>query len=373
MKNYSIEELNRLNIYELRFIAREKYVKSPTTKKREELIDAIISAQNDNSADLKNSFIGRKSKPFELIKTLDKNISFQDYQFENNDYGTIVFKSSYTAYNSPPDVCLKMSGFFAQSQMGYCLLGFENPLYVEMIATIPKLLAKKYGLEIGDFCEVEAKKIYNYELPIVQTISKVNSLEPGVSNRNIFDKFGAIFERMPIMKDGLQVSLDGNLVDFGSKILYSKNNETNLDDLIEKFTDIENTEIVLDLICSTPEVVYKYMENKKIKVFFSLFSDSYIKQKFLHDLTLSYCKNQAANGKNVILILNSIAKLNYLAERQQFEINYQNEPMLIKEFFEISRVLQNGGSFTCIGATQESESEEEILNKITDIIDIKIC
>lgn len=376
MRNYTAEELNQLNIYELRFIAREKSVKSPTIKNREEIIKSIISAQleeNENFG-IQNLFLERKSKPFDLIKPQDKNVSLQDYELANadwdNPYGVLIFKSSTTVYNSPQDVPLKISGYFAQSQMGYCLLGFENPLYVEMIATVPTLLAKKHGLEIGDFCEVEAKKVYNLELPIVQTIEKVNNSDFNINNRKIFDNYKAVFKKKPIVKDGTQLTIDEKPINYASRILYTKTDETDLDALLEEFNGIENTEVVLNLLCSTSEIIYKYMCLKKATLFFSLFTDSYIKQKFLYDLTLAYCKNQATNGKNVILIVNSLSKLNTLAERQQFEINYQDEPMLIKEFFELSRVLRGSGSITTIGAMQEDE--KYILNKIHDKIEIEI-
>ena len=45
MENFSLSQLKNLGIYDLRTIAREIGVKSPTTKRHDELVDSILKIQ----------------------------------------------------------------------------------------------------------------------------------------------------------------------------------------------------------------------------------------------------------------------------------------------------------------------------------------
>ena len=96
-KNASFEEkkeiISGLGIYELRGVARALGVPSPTTKKRDYLIDSIMSLlKNDNVEVVQNVTKGRPFKKLESVDTIlnllgDNNIKEielpKEYSYEN--------------------------------------------------------------------------------------------------------------------------------------------------------------------------------------------------------------------------------------------------------------------------------------------------
>ena len=72
-------EVKRLGIFELRALAREVGVQSPTTKKREELIVNILERINNGQLD--DVVVTKKGRPYKKLAMIDNilnNMTLQD-------------------------------------------------------------------------------------------------------------------------------------------------------------------------------------------------------------------------------------------------------------------------------------------------------
>jgi len=378
MKYYSKEQLDDLNIYELRYLAREKGVKSPTTKKRDELIVSIIALQEGREMPAKKSRQGRPAKAFDLCSSnlLRKGV-FIDNDFFNNHFSSnLVFRSAYAPYNKQQEIEeeIEIAGYLAKYNNEYCLLGFENPMGVEVMAVTDEMNVNKYNILIGDYVFCKCKFIVGSDVPILQEVITINSQPISYMPRGHFKLLKPSFEKKSIMSENKN-NCDKEICEklkslkSGDKVLIKSSSLNNLNFTLTEFTKAlcDDAEIVTIIFGGLPEQVNYYQNNLKSTVFFSLFSDSYEQQKYLYDLAIQYAKNQVVGGRNIILVVSTLSQLENFSNKS-LETDF--EPLQIKELYSLARNTQKNTSITIVGVVENENAF--IIDSLLPYIDMII-
>ena len=166
---YVDKQLNELSIFSLRELARRTGVSSPTSKKKQELIDDIIAINNGvKKPHIPKTKQGRPPKTFgydassifndksSFAPTFSKDAELKqninDYEFQNG-----------SALQGVVEVVANNVGFL-----------WVNKLQDYDCYFIPTHIVEKYKLQSGD--AVEAKLMFNQDGTIVQDISKLNGV-----------------------------------------------------------------------------------------------------------------------------------------------------------------------------------------------------
>jgi len=170
--NFNEEELYKLNIHELRDIARDIGVSSPTTKKKEELIQKTLAiVYGEEPKVIKKAGAGRpvrvKAKPSKLIYSLDNSNRaelqesaenlFTDRYNNNpikmfNNLKVASSKSEYLTNKSSvnADELLFVEGVVVNNGDESLALEVENDDTVEQYSILPDM-AKYLDIEVGDY------------------------------------------------------------------------------------------------------------------------------------------------------------------------------------------------------------------------------
>ncbi len=150
MEKYSKEELNDIGIFELRSIARNVGVKSPTTKRHNDLVNAILRVQNGEDKVFSTNK-GRPPKKMSFVPSLS--------EYEKSEGQTSEFK-----YTNEQDDNLVFCANGGEKGInkeyvpcGGILRGAEDGRYIynhmEAIKyiTVNNNFVKKYNLKVGDY------------------------------------------------------------------------------------------------------------------------------------------------------------------------------------------------------------------------------
>lgn len=191
MDNYTKQELELLGIYELRTIARNVGVKSPTTKRHEELVNNILRIQNgeDKATSTKK---GRPPKKVSLASA--SNIDFDklegvspsfDYEPDKND-GFSLCSSQYTDMYKEFYPCQGILRIVEGKKYVYNHMGITRFVMVE------DEIFNKYNLKFGDYVKGKAYDICN-------KIGKLDSVED--VNFSKVSTYSGVDDKKFVMKD----------------------------------------------------------------------------------------------------------------------------------------------------------------------------
>ncbi len=167
MDNYKKQELDALGIYELRTVARNIGVKSPTTKKHDELVECILKIQNGEE----KASSSNKGRPPKKISLASSNLDLDKIEGEPRNFEY--------APDSNDGFCLSscFSGPFKELYSCQGVLRvvedkkyIYNHMGVVRFVMVDDEMCQKYGLKFGDYV---VGKAYN----ISSRIGKLNSVQ----------------------------------------------------------------------------------------------------------------------------------------------------------------------------------------------------
>ena len=210
-----------LGVYELRGLARVLGVKSPTTRKREELISLILDIVENND-NISVGEIEKKGRPFKALSSV-KNIV--DVLSTKSDEKKIVKYSTYdeiVAFNQEmPSFTLQSSDIFPSSgvfRKGNGFGYFVDSASKKMVFIAPEQV-QKYGIETGDFLECAVFEINNGRKCFVKKINKINGENAEVYEAKVFDDYAQVLPEKQIVC-GKNILLGGRNVIVASSPVY---------------------------------------------------------------------------------------------------------------------------------------------------------
>lgn len=355
--DFSREQLQDKNLFELREIARENRVQSPTKLNKEELISQIVEASSQRVKGLKIRPVSRSSK---LVDAPRRNAQ--------NDVPEKAAESI-NEIMAVDETCEEREGILEIHPDGYGFIRVRNCEHSEKDVYVSAIKIRKAGLRQGDMIKGIVKVAYDNKpaaLLIINTVNGVPAEE--LRKRPRFDDLVPIYpdERLKLENARSKNDFAIREIDLiapigkgqrGMIVSPPKAGKTTLlkkiaNSISENYPDV--TLMVL-LIDERPEEVTDMQRSIKGEVVYSTFDEMPEHHTKAAELLLSRAKRLVENGKDVVILMDSLTRLarayNLTIPPTGRTLSGGIDPGALhspKSFFGSARNIENGGSLTII-------------------------
>lgn len=355
--DFSREQLQDKNLFELREIARENRVQSPTKLNKEELISQIVEASSQRVKGLK---IRPVSRPSKLVDAPRRNAQ--------NDVPDKAAESI-NEIMAVDDTCEEREGILEIHPDGYGFIRVRNCEHSEKDVYVSAIKIRKAGLRQGDMIKGIVKVAYDNKpaaLLIINTVNGVPAEE--LRKRPRFDDLVPIYpdERLKLENARSKNDFAIREIDLiapigkgqrGMIVSPPKAGKTTLlkkiaNSISENYPDV--TLMVL-LIDERPEEVTDMQRSIKGEVIYSTFDEMPEHHTKAAELLLSRAKRLVENGKDVVILMDSLTRLarayNLTIPPTGRTLSGGIDPGALhssKSFVGSARNIENGGSLTII-------------------------
>ncbi len=369
MVKYTLDVLNSKNIFEIRDIAKEVGVISPTKKNKPELIDLILKITN---GDIKPPQPPRRGRPKKndvveeepikkdnLIPPLQSTIARPDIQRHAKVEEPLL-----------KDECQelqKREGYLEISPDGYGFLRVKTGEFNEKDAYVRNATIKQYGLRKGDYVKAMCKQLQENRPIAVVYVTEINNVPiDKVQKRPNFDDLIPIYpdERLRLEVSAREFAT--RCIDLVSPIgkgqrgiIVSppKAGKTTLLKMIASSIALNYPDVELKvlLIDERPEEVTDMQRSIKGEVVYSTFDQLPENHTKTAEMLLERAKRLVEEGKDVVILLDSLTRLarayNLTVPPTGRTLSGGIDPGALhapKRFFGSARNIENGGSLTII-------------------------
>lgn len=355
--DFSREQLQDKNLFELREIARENRVQSPAKLNKEELISQIVEASSQRVKGLK---IRPVSRPSKLVDAPRRNAQ--------NDVPEKAAESI-NEIMAVDETCEEREGILEIHPDGYGFIRVRNCEHSEKDVYVSAIKIRKAGLRQGDMIKGIVKVAYDNKpaaLLIINTVNGVPAEE--LRKRPRFDDLVPIYpdERLKLENARSKNDFAIREIDLiapigkgqrGMIVSPPKAGKTTLlkkiaNSISENYPDV--TLMVL-LIDERPEEVTDMQRSIKGEVVYSTFDEMPEHHTKAAELLLSRAKRLVENGKDVVILMDSLTRLarayNLTIPPTGRTLSGGIDPGALhspKSFFGSARNIENGGSLTII-------------------------
>lgn len=354
------EELEREHLSVLREIGRCVGVKSPASKKKEELVEKIIEIQRGK---IKPYNQGKSGAPIKLKVDISKYMVDDDNieYFPEPVETKVVF--------SDVDCSFEEQGVLELHADGYGFLRTGNYEASKRDIFVSGVNIKKYHLRRGDKVRCKAKIVREGESAALQQVLEINGVSPEQYGRRIeFDNLTPCYpdKRIKLETDGQANDLAIRCVDLfaplgmgqrGLIVAPPKTGKTTLLKNIAKAieTNHKDIELMMLLIDERPEEVTDIKRSISAEVIFSTFDEGAEHHIRAAELAINRAKRLVENGKDVVILMDSITRLtrayNSIVESSGKTLSGGLDPAAMsgpKRFFGAARNVEDGGSLTIL-------------------------
>ena len=236
------EIISSLGVYELRGLARVLGVKSPTTKKREELISLIFQIiENEN--DLSVSNVVKRGRPYKAIASVQgilDDIATNDEPLINQN--KIDSFEELTVFNQElPKIACQSSNIFPSS--GVLRKGTTFGYFIDntcqRLVYISSEQIAKYRLESGDYVDCAVFEINNGVKCFVKKVNKINGINAEEYTSESFSDYDQIFPKAE--------ELDGKIIAIGGRNVLLKKSPLYMNSFVKTVLDKTNKDKVVVL------------------------------------------------------------------------------------------------------------------------------
>ena len=355
--DFSREQLQDKNLFELREIARENRVQSPTKLNKEELISQIVEASSQRVKGLK---IRPVSRPSKLVDAPRRNAQ--------NDVPEKAAESI-NEIMAVDETCEEREGILEIHPDGYGFIRVRNCEHSEKDVYVSAIKIRKAGLRQGDMIKGIVKVAYDNKpaaLLIINTVNGVPAEE--LRKRPRFDDLVPIYpdERLKLENARSKNDFAIREIDLiapigkgqrGMIVSPPKAGKTTLlkkiaNSISENYPDV--TLMVL-LIDERPEEVTDMQRSIKGEVVYSTFDEMPEHHTKAAELLLARAKRLVEMGRDVVILMDSLTRLarayNLTIPPTGRTLSGGIDPGALhspKSFFGSARNIENGGSLTII-------------------------
>lgn len=350
--NYTKEQLYELSIYEVRKIGQLEGVKSPTSLKKDELINEILAI----SSGVKERYVptNKKGRPSKSFKDIDFLRAFEE---EKKEAKKSFFDSSMEvcAQSLDEDAFYKMAAEPAGDFEGFVDIlsgGFgiiKEKLNSENFIYLTNSLIKKANLKKGDFVKVSTLKLGNGKVFANELISK-----PKLADRGEFVEVEAIYPSKTIKFENNAILNSLAPIGCGQRVAIVGDDENLIENVVFNLFNSTSLNKVLVIFGAQPEEKQKFKNNENIVCVDDNLNSAILAANMLH--------RKAEEGQDCILFVLGAHKFNFNNEISDGEI--------AKAF----KNTKQAGSVTLIaGITQECKNAfSQIFNLVLEL-DEKLC
>ena len=343
MNNYDLEYIDNLRIHELRDFARRIGVSSPTTMKKEELIDKIVAIIESGKCDARGStkFVNAEADVdfFSLLTTDNTTILSDLLSADNindvknvadegnttkliNKNSSILVKKSnkyvadipYTSFNATfklsqndaiynNDSSYSLSGYVDIHPDGYGILRQDGFVPSDNDAYMASSLVREHSLKKGQFIRCNAKYIMPGRPRVVYEIEEIDNISVKKSrNRRNFDDLPYDVAGDLYYLDKFNISMKQ-----GERLYIGKMSLKEVVELSYDFVEENATRVKLVNIKARPEDNDK--SNDKLEIIHIPFNKKPIEVVNTVELVIERVKREYEFGKENVIIIYNFAEL----------------------------------------------------------------
>ena len=376
-KFYTEDELNKMTVFQLREVAREIGVSSPTSKKKEEI---IAQYRGIAEGEIQPTRSTRGRRPVNKPRDLDGADNNAESRPQTKDEGSNVRrrKDRDNAQNGsqnniqneePQDELEEKHGVLDIHSDGYGFLRAENCEYGNKDTYVSAKLIKSMGLRAGDKVVGKARRNAENKPPALVSVDEVNGNPPdNLRSRPNFDNL------VPIYPDErLRLELKTGKSDFAIRCIDliapigkgqramivspPKAGKTTLLKKIANSISVNYPDVLLFvlLVDERPEEVTDMQRSINGEVIYSTFDETPEHHCKSAELPIERAKRNVELGKDVVIIMDSLTRLarayNITIPPTGRTLSGGIDPGALhspKRFFGSARNIENGGSLTII-------------------------
>ena len=376
-KFYTEDELNKMTVFQLREVAREIGVSSPTSKKKEEI---IAQYRGIAEGEIQPTRSTRGRRPVNKPRDLDGADNNAESRPQAKDEGSNVRrrKDRDNAQNGsqnsiqneePQDELEEKHGVLDIHSDGYGFLRAENCEYGNKDTYVSAKLIKSMGLRAGDKVVGKARRNAENKPPALVSVDEVNGNPPdNLRSRPNFDNL------VPIYPDErLRLELKTGKSDFAIRCIDliapigkgqramivspPKAGKTTLLKKIANSISVNYPDVLLFvlLVDERPEEVTDMQRSINGEVIYSTFDETPEHHCKSAELLIERAKRNVELGKDVVIIMDSLTRLarayNITIPPTGRTLSGGIDPGALhspKRFFGSARNIENGGSLTII-------------------------
>jgi len=352
--------INELGVFELRGVARQLGIPSPTTKKRDELISLILESIK-NGGTIKDS-AQKRGRPYKKLNVLDNianKINNEVVKIDFSNTKKVVNFEQEASYSIDDDVCEGIIQKYNFTIEMYdirtgVLVKFDNTEHYDQLLTLGDKVKTTVNLINDVYQASKIISINDQDIDIYRP-TFVRKGEPIISDKKVpFATGEAVEGRRNIYKLEMEIFETNYLQNL---MKYCENNDYTLI-ILATNTSFEN-EIMFNKIPLANKFMASYGTKEKT---------SY--HKILD--ALNYAENLVERGKKVVLFVADIIEIVKCLEsymQQEEIIDYSEATKLItQKLLKFARAYENGVSGTLIMCYNEIDCDNKFL--VNDIMKI---
>ena len=354
--DFSREQLQDKSLFELRAIARDNKVQSPTKFNKEDLIAKIIEASASGAKGLKIRPVNRPSKLVENPKRSQSDVPEKAQE-------------SISEIMAVDDSCEEREGILEIHPDDYGFIRVRNCEHSDRDVYVSAIKIRKSGLRQGDYIKGIVKVAYDNKPAALLIINSVNGVPADeMRKRPRFDDLVPIYPDSRLKLENTRSRTDFAIREIdliapigkgqrGMIVSPPKAGKTTLlkkiaNSISENYPEI--TLMVL-LIDERPEEVTDMQRSIKGEVVYSTFDEMPEHHTKAAELLLSRAKRLVEMGKDVVILMDSLTRLarayNLTIPPTGRTLSGGIDPGALhspKSFFGSARNIENGGSLTII-------------------------
>lgn len=379
-------QYDSMTLAKLRELAKEKGIKSITTLKKSELIEAITSATSGSEAKKakvpadpkpvtqrptesvsKNS---PESRPGEPALTAQQSEAFTGQSAAEQSQGAVREERKASDLEQLDSGETKV-GILEVLPDGYGFIRCDNYLPGENDVYVSPAQIRRFNLKTGDIVAGNTRiRSQNEKFSALLFIKAINGYHPAeAQKRKRFEDLTPIFpnERIHLETPGAGVSM--RMVDLispigkgqrGMIVSQPKTGKTTLLKQIAKAVTRNHPDmkLIILLIDERPEEVTdikEYIEGKNVEVIYSTFDELPENHKRVSEMVIERAKRLVEHKEDVIILLDSITRLarayNLTVQPSGRTLSGGLDPAALhmpKKFFGAARNMREGGSLTIL-------------------------
>lgn len=362
MSNLTREQLAYKSLFELRAIARDAKVASPTTYSKNTLIDKIIECSDSGTAVNENP--RPKGRPSKLVASVRQN-NCDTRQRAATDKAS----ENISEIINQGETCEEREGILEIHPDGYGFIRVKNCEHSDKDVYVSAVKIRKSGLRRGDYVKGIVKVAYDNKPAALLIINTVNGVSvENLGRRPNFDDLVPIYPDTRIKLESVRSRSDFAIrcidliapIGKGQRAMIVSPPKAGKTTLLKKIANSisENyPDIVLMvlLIDERPEEVTDMQRNIKGEVVYSTFDEMPEHHTKASELLLSRAKRLVEMGRDVVILMDSLTRLarayNLTIPPTGRTLSGGIDPGALhspKRFFGSARNIENGGSLTIV-------------------------
>lgn len=374
-------QLKEMSLTELRALAKTKGIKSVTALRKQELIDALLSLDEENvehanplsdaaEKEEKVMMLKEQAEPRETeAVSATAHSNEQEGNREKRREGQAVDVDGKKA--EPLDSGETKEGILEVMPDGYGFIRCDNFLPGENDVYVSPAQIRRFGLKTGDIVVGNTKvKSQSEKFGALLFVKSVNGMHPAeAQKRKRFEDLTPVFPNSRIHLETSSGNVAMRIVDLvspigkgqrGMIVSQPKTGKTTLLKQIAKAitTNHPDMSLIILLIDERPEEVTdikESIEGKNVEVIYSTFDELPENHKRVSEMVIERAKRLVEHKKDVVILLDSITRLarayNLTVQASGRTLSGGLDPAALhmpKRFFGAARNMREGGSLTIL-------------------------